>query len=122
MKARKLVSLALPVMLLGDCATDKVEEKKTESLKVAESEKKKDDSKSTRDIIVPLYKEVDKIYHEGQELQSKKGKTEEESKSSTNKEESNDKVVKEAVIGGGRTLAEERELMGKNAVGTLTHL
>ncbi|MGG0726899.1 hypothetical protein [Bacillus paramycoides] len=72
MKARKLVSLALPVMLLGDCATVKVEEKKTESLKVAESEKKKDDSKSTRDIIVPLYKEVDKIYHEGQELQSKK--------------------------------------------------
>ncbi|MDC2864570.1 hypothetical protein [Bacillus sp. BP-3] len=40
MKAKKLVTLALPIMLLGGCGTDKAEEKKTDSIKVSEESSK----------------------------------------------------------------------------------
>lgn len=125
---RKVLAMTLPLTLsLGvGCSKDNAEEKKTDSLKVAESDNKKV-------VIKPIYDEVDKIYKEAEEITAKrKAKDEEESAtkkekdSSTNpkeeltkKEDSsktedpNEKPVKEAVIGGGRTLAEEREYIGK---------
>ncbi|MES5944826.1 MULTISPECIES: DUF6376 family protein [Bacillus cereus group] len=136
MKAKKLICfLALPLMLVAwvGCSKDNTEEKKTDSLKVSESEKKKDES---------IDKEADKLYKEKEELLAekekllaekkekeellaekekllaeKKAKEEKEvteKKEDTDKNEvSNDKTVKEAVIGEGRTLAEEREYRGK---------
>lgn len=54
MKAKKLVGLAIPVMLLlGGCGTDKAEEKKTDSIKVSEESSKevsKTDSKETSKV------------------------------------------------------------------------
>lgn len=163
MKAKKLVSLALPVMLLAGCTTEtygltqsefrKVDkefkademiehmkkmhyrdeeiekqlrgalaqleyeeeqrnEKKTDSLKVSESEKKKDES---------IDKEADKLYKEKEDLLAeKKAKEEkevtekkEESNKEVAKEDSDDKLVEDAVIKEGRTLAEERAYIDK---------
>ncbi|PHE64177.1 hypothetical protein COF68_04840 [Bacillus toyonensis] len=126
---RKVLAVALPITLalsVGCSNKDVAEEKKTDSLKVSESDSKEN-------IIKPIYEEVDKIYKEGQDLTAKrKAKDEEElatkkEKESSTKpkeeltkkedspktEDSTDKPVKEAVIGGNRTLAEEREYIGK---------
>ena len=123
MKAKKLICfLALPLMLVAwvGCSKDNTEEKKTDSLKVSESEKKKDES---------IDKEADKLYKEKEELLAEKEKllaekekllaekeekeVTEKKEESTKTEDSNDKTVKEAVIGGGRTLAEERAYRDK---------
>ena len=119
MKAKKLICfLALPLMLVAwvGCSKNNTEENKTDSLKISESEKKKDES---------IDKEADKLNKEKEELLAKKEellaeKKAKEEKEVTKKKEdtdknevSNDKTVKEAVIGEGRTLAEEREYRDK---------
>ncbi|MFK4310003.1 small-conductance mechanosensitive channel [Bacillus sp. RC242] len=126
MKAKKLICfLALPLMLVAwvGCSKDNTEEKKTDSLKVSESGKKKDESIDKE--ADKLYKEKEKLLAEKEELLAekekllaeKKAKEEKEvteKKEDTDKNEvSNDKVVKEAVIGGGRTLAEELAYIDK---------
>ncbi|AHX20654.1 MULTISPECIES: DUF6376 family protein [Bacillus] len=126
MKAKKLICfLALPLMLVAwvGCSKNNTEENKTDSLKISESEKKKDES---------IDKEADQLNKEKEELLAKKEellaekekllaeKKAKEEKEVTKKKEdtdknevSNDKTVKEAVIGEGRTLAEEREYRDK---------
>ncbi|AJH16867.1 hypothetical protein ACFVV6_24455 [Bacillus mycoides] len=112
---RKVLAVALPITLalaVGCSNKDVAEEKKTDSLKVSETDSKKD-------VIKPLYAEVGKIYEEGQDVTTKREAKEKESSTKTDKEstskneDSTDKPVKEAIIGGGRTLAEEREHIGK---------
>lgn len=116
MKTKKLVCLAFPLMLLGVGCSNKdiAEEKKTGSPQVAESEKK-DESKYTKDIIDPIYEEIDKIYKEGEELKNKK-KTEENINSTKKEEDSSKKVMKEPVDKAARTLAEERESEDKDII------
>ena len=67
--------LALPLMLVG-CSKDNIEEKKTDSLKVSESEKKKDES---------IDKEADKLYKEKEELLDEKEKLLDEKKAKEEK-------------------------------------
>ncbi len=68
MKAKKLICfLALPLMLVAwvGCSKNNTEENKTDSLKISESEKKKDES---------IDKEADKLNKEKEELLAKKGR------------------------------------------------
>lgn len=119
--------LALPLMLVAwvGCSKDNAEEKKTDSLKVSEEE-----SKADKKALETVNKELDKLKEEKAELEKQnkeasKGKDKKEEsivkkeESTTNNdksnkvEEPNKEVVKEAVIGGGRTLAEERAYIDK---------
>ncbi|EKS8376124.1 hypothetical protein QC477_005376 [Bacillus cereus] len=72
MKNKKLICLALPIMLSGiGCSNNDIEkEKKTDNLQVAESEKKTE-TRSDKDVIKSLNNEVDKLRKEKDELEKK---------------------------------------------------
>jgi septal ring factor EnvC (AmiA/AmiB activator) len=72
MKNKKLICIALPIMLSGiGCSNNDIEkEKKTDSLQVAESEKKTE-TRSDKDVIKSLNEEVDKLHKEKDELEKK---------------------------------------------------
>ncbi|MGH0414337.1 DUF7018 domain-containing (lipo)protein [Bacillus cereus] len=91
MKNKKLICLALPIMLSGiGCSNNDIEkEKKTDNLQVAESEKKTE-TRSDKDVIKSLNNEVDKLRKEKDELE-KKLQDEKASKEKVSKE----KVSKE---------------------------
>lgn len=86
MKNKKLICLALPIMLSGiGCSNNDIEkEKKTDNLQVAESEKKTE-TRSDKDVIKSLNNEVDKLRKEKDELE-KKIQDEEASKKEASKE------------------------------------
>ncbi|HGO9421135.1 TPA: hypothetical protein ACLBZ1_003801 [Bacillus cereus] len=72
MKNKKLICLALPIMLSAiGCSNNDIEkEKKTDNLQVAESEKKTE-TRSDKDVIKSLNEEVDKLHKEKDELEKK---------------------------------------------------
>ncbi|MGA5715064.1 DUF7018 domain-containing (lipo)protein [Bacillus bombysepticus] len=96
MKNKKLICIALPIMLSGiGCSNNDIEkEKKTDSLQVAESEKKTE-TRSDKDVIKSLNEEVDKLHKEKDELE-KKIQDEEASKKEASKEK--DVIKKEDKI------------------------
>ncbi|PFF40042.1 DUF7018 domain-containing (lipo)protein [Bacillus cereus] len=96
MKNKKLICIALPIMLSGiGCSNNHIEkEKKTDSLQVAESEKKTE-TRSDKDVIKSLNEEVDKLHKEKDELE-KKIQDEEASKKEASKEK--DVIKKEDKI------------------------
>ncbi|PFJ85163.1 DUF7018 domain-containing (lipo)protein [Bacillus cereus] len=96
MKNKKLICIALPIMLSGiGCSNNDIEkEKKTDSLQVAESEKKTE-TRSDKDVIKSLNEEVDKLHKEKEELE-KKIQDEEASKKEASKEK--DVIKKEDKI------------------------
>ncbi|MDA2439171.1 hypothetical protein PDN50_23090 [Bacillus cereus] len=72
MKNKKLICLALPIMLSGiGCSNNDIEkEKKTDNLQVAASEEKTE-TRSDKDVIKSLNNEVDKLRKEEDELEKK---------------------------------------------------
>ncbi|MGF1438789.1 DUF7018 domain-containing (lipo)protein [Bacillus thuringiensis] len=96
MKNKKLICLALPIMLSAiGCSNNDIEkEKKTDNLQVAESEKKTE-TRSDKDVIKSLNEEVDKLHKEKDELE-KKIQDEEANKKEVSKEK--DVIKKEDMI------------------------